>query len=79
MGADHEPRYHLRTTREAPATRPASDYVDSAENTNVEVGLDFSELQDAGAIQHFMAACDYYLTDSDSGDDDEEGYGLTWP
>jgi hypothetical protein len=76
MGADYEPRLHRRTTREALANRPASDYVDSAENTNAVVGLDFSGLQDAGAIRHFMAACDYCLTDSDSGDD-EEGYELT--
>ena len=81
--ADADSFVFMDTTTYDQVQIPRDTVGDSAnfmpENTNVEVGLDFSGLQDAGAIQHFMAACDYCLTDSDSGNDDEEGYELTWP
>jgi len=50
--------HHLRSTLNLLATKLASEYVDSAENTDAEASFDFSELRDPGTMQHFMAVGD---------------------
>jgi hypothetical protein len=39
-------------------------------------GVDFSGLDNPGALRHFIDVCDYLLDDDDS---DVCGYELTWP
>jgi hypothetical protein len=69
------PGYHMRSTWDRLTTVSTYGPLGSEEDDKPDSGWDFSGLGDPSAMQDFMTACDYYLSDcSDSshslGDDD---------
>jgi hypothetical protein len=70
--------HHLQSTLDLLATSPTSKPMGTEEGDDPDSRLDFSRLRDPGAMQHFLSACDYYLSDrSNDYNSDDEGYGPT--
>jgi hypothetical protein len=56
-----------------------SEYVDSEEEDDLGLGLDFSGLHDPEAMWHFLSTCNHFLSDgSNDYSSDDEGYDPTW-
>jgi hypothetical protein len=58
------------------ATTKTAFSTSSDEDDGSWVGADFSELDDPGALRHFIDICNYLL---DSSDSDNDRYELTLP
>jgi hypothetical protein len=56
-------------------TTETASSTSSDEDDGSWVGVDFSRLDDPGALRRFVGVCDYLL---DSGDSNDGGYELTW-
>jgi hypothetical protein len=57
-------------------TTETTSTTSSDEDDRSWAGVDFSELDDLGALRYFIGICGYLLDGSDS---DDCGYELTWP
>jgi hypothetical protein len=71
------PGYHMWSTWDRLTAVSTSEPAGSEEEDDPDFGLDFSGLDDPGAMRDFMSACDHCLSGcSDDGHDlDDEGYG----
>jgi hypothetical protein len=66
----------VQAIAEVLATTEIASSTSSDEDDGSWAGVDFSGLDDLGALHHFIGMYDYLL---DDGDSDDGGYELTWP